>query len=158
MGDDEWNSRRPSPSRSCHEKREYVQKIIYTFPILCESELEKLFIQNANVVGHLIKGKIAVTSKKPEDLTNDEGAVITINGHRKGAYKDTDRKLYIVDTTCTLVGCVVEWNSGERTWDCPCHVSRFSYKGEVIEGPAEKPLQHHDHRMIDNVTSDDSGY
>lgn len=140
-------------------KKENTYKKLFTpSRFYANPSLKNFFIQNANVVGHLIKGKIAVTSKKPEDLTNDEGAVITINGHRKGAYKDPDGKLYIVDTTCTHVGCEVEWNSGERTWDCPCHGSRFSYKGEVIEGPAEKPLQQHDHRMIDNVTSDDSGY
>lgn len=120
--------------------------------------LKNFFVQNTNVVGQLIKGKLEMTNLDPNLLANDEGAIISIKGERKGAYKDENGKLHIVDTTCTHIGCEVEWNNGERTWDCPCHGSRFSYEGEVIEGPAEKPLQKFDYKMIDNLTSEDSGY
>ncbi|WP_445506156.1 FAD-dependent oxidoreductase [Niallia sp. 03190] len=120
--------------------------------------LKNFLVENANVVSHLIKGKLETPFNRICDLSNDEGAVITIDGHRKGAYKDKEGKLHIVDTTCTHIGCEVEWNSGERSWDCPCHGSRFSYTGEVMEGPAEKPLQKYDYKMIDNLTSEDSGY
>jgi len=64
-----------------------------------------------------------------------------VNGKRAGAYKDPEGKLHIVDTTCTHLGCECEWNHGERTWDCPCHGSRYSYDGEVLNGPTEKPLR-----------------
>ncbi|HDR7528341.1 MULTISPECIES: FAD-dependent oxidoreductase [Bacillus cereus group] len=120
--------------------------------------LKNFLVENANVVGHLIKGKLEIPQKCIRDLSNDEGAVVDIDGHRKGAYKDAEGKLHIVDTTCTHIGCEVEWNNGERSWDCPCHGSRFSYTGEVLEGPAEKPLQKYDYKMIDNLTSEDSGY
>lgn len=123
-----------------------------------DPSLKNFLVENANVVGHLIKGKLDLPHQSPEGLQNDEGAVITIDGHRKGAYKDQAGELHIVDTTCTHVGCEVNWNSGDRTWDCPCHGSRFSYTGEVINGPAEKPLQKYDYTMLDNVTSEDSGY
>ena len=50
-------------------------------------------------------------------------------------------KLHVVDTTCTHMGCEVNWNSAEKSWDCPCHSSRFSNEGEIIEGPAVRPLE-----------------
>lgn len=131
----------------------YTPSRFYAHP-----SLKNFLVENANVVGQLIKGKLDSPKTKPEDLSNGEGAVITLEGHRKGAYKDDEGKLHIVDTTCTHIGCEVEWNNGDRTWDCPCHGSRFSFTGEVIEGPAEKPLQKYDYKMIDNLTSEDSGY
>lgn len=110
------------------------------------------------IVSELIKGKLETSDVQPETLGNDEGAIIMIQGERKGAYRDADGQLHIVDTTCTHMGCEVNWNDGERTWDCPCHGSRYSYTGEVVEGPAEKPLQKYDYKMIDSYISDDSGY
>ena len=131
----------------------YTPSRFYAHP-----SLKNFLVENADVAAHLIKGKLEWPTKNAKDLANGEGAVISIKGHRKGAYKDDEGKLHIVDTTCTHIGCEVEWNNGDRTWDCPCHGSRFSYTGEVIEGPAEKPLQRHDHTMLDNLTSEDSGY
>lgn len=102
----------------------------------------KTFIQqNADVAGHLIKGKLGFARKKVEDLSKDEAAIVVVDGERAGAYKDNEGETHIVDTTCTHMHCEVEWNAGDRTWDCPCHGSRFSFTGEVIEGPAEKPLE-----------------
>ena len=120
--------------------------------------IKNFLVQNADVVGQLIKGKLQLSDVNPHQLEQDEGAIVVIRGERKGAYRDKEGELHIVDTTCTHVGCEVEWNSGERSWDCPCHGSRFTYTGEVIEGPAEKPLKKYDYKMLDNLTSDDSGY
>ncbi|MEH7443277.1 FAD-dependent oxidoreductase [Bacillus sp. JJ1122] len=96
---------------------------------------------NATVAKELIKGKFDRPSTTPESLGKEEGAAVTVNGKRAGAYRDENGKLYVVDTTCTHMGCELKWNNGERSWDCPCHGSRFSYKGDVIEGPAELPLE-----------------
>lgn len=131
----------------------YTPSRFYAHP-----SLKNFFMENVNVVGQLIKGKLDSPKTSPDSLNKGEGAVITLDGHRKGAYKDDEGELHIVDTTCTHIGCEVEWNNGDRTWDCPCHGSRFSHTGEVIEGPAEKPLQKYDYKMIDNLTSEDSGY
>lgn len=102
----------------------------------------KHFIQqNSDVAGHFIAGKVDIVHKSVEDLQNDEGAVVKVNGQKAGCYKDLNGRVFFVDTTCTHLGCDVEWNNGERTWDCPCHGSRFSYDGQVVEGPADKPLK-----------------
>ena len=134
-------------------QRLYTPSRFYATP-----SIKNFLVQNADVAGHLIKGKLQLSNIDPDTLEKDEGAVISIDGERKGAYRDEEGELHIVDTTCTHVGCEVEWNSGDRSWDCPCHGSRFSYTGDVIEGPAEKPLQTYDYKMLDNLTSEDSGY
>lgn len=139
-------------------KKNNYEKLYTPSRFYAHPSLKNFLKENANVVGQLIKGKLDSPKTKPEDLSKGEGAVITLDGHRKGAYKDDEGKLHIVDTTCTHIGCEVEWNNGDRTWDCPCHGSRFSFTGEVIEGPAEKPLQKYDYTMLDNLTSEDSGY
>lgn len=140
--------------KSCNPYKDlYSPSRFYADP-----SLKTFFVENADVVKHLIKGKLEIPEKNVNDLAKDEGAAIFVNGQRRGAYKDPDGNLHIVDTTCTHIGCEVNWNHGDRTWDCPCHGSRFSYTGEVIEGPAEKPLQRVDHKMLENFTSEDSGY
>ncbi|MRH42485.1 FAD-dependent oxidoreductase [Aquibacillus halophilus] len=102
----------------------------------------KKFIQiNADVSKHMIKGKLEYTSNKIEDVENDEAKIVRLNGKRTGVYRDKDGKAHLVDTTCTHMGCEVNWNDGDRTWDCPCHGSRFSISGDVIEGPAKKPIK-----------------
>ncbi|HOF99919.1 MAG TPA: FAD-dependent oxidoreductase [Clostridia bacterium] len=96
-------------------------------------------VQNANVVGQLLGGKLAPLPDDVE-LEKGEARVVEIDGHRAGAYRDRDGAVHVVDTTCTHLGCELNWNSAEKTWDCPCHGSRFTYEGEVVEGPANNPL------------------
>ena len=96
-------------------------------------------IENFNVAEELLSGKL---SPLPENLflEPDEGKILKIDDERIGVYRDEECLLHKVNTTCPHMGCELNWNSAERTWDCPCHGSRFSYKGDVVEGPAVKPL------------------
>ncbi|MNW50039.1 Gamma-glutamylputrescine oxidoreductase [compost metagenome] len=102
--------------------------------------IKNFVVQNAEVAAELVSGKIEKIYLKAEDLVPGQGAVVSHRGKRAGAYRDHDGLVHLVDTTCTHLGCELEWNSGELSWDCPCHGSRFDYKGSVMEGPAIKNL------------------
>ncbi|BBW98020.1 FAD-dependent oxidoreductase [Geobacillus sp. FSL W8-0032] len=106
-----------------------------------DPSVKQFFTTNLDVAKHLLAGKIEPVSRRPQDLARGEGAVVAVNGKRAGAYKDEAGMLHVVDTTCTHMGCELEWNGGDRTWDCPCHGSRFSVDGAVVEGPATRPLR-----------------
>lgn len=106
-----------------------------------DPSLKTFLKQNVDVAEHLIKGKLEITNKRVENLAAGEGGVVFYNGGRAGAYKEKNGEVHVVDTTCSHMGCETEWNHGDRTWDCPCHGSRFSYNGNVIEGPAEEGLE-----------------
>ena len=97
--------------------------------------------ENSNVAKELIKGKINPNEVDLDELKPEEGGHVKFKGKKAGAYRDKEGNLCILDTTCTHLGCEVRWNSGERSWDCPCHGSRFDTNGEVIEGPAVSPLK-----------------
>lgn len=99
-------------------------------------------VQNADVAKHLVQGKLKSTAKV-EDLPPGEARVIYADGDKVGAFKDDKGKLHLVDITCPHMGCELEWNDAERSWDCPCHASRFTYEGDIIEGPALSHLHHH---------------
>ncbi|MCA0173620.1 FAD-dependent oxidoreductase [Bacillus sp. RAR_GA_16] len=104
-----------------------------------DPSIKTFLVQNANVASEFVKGKLSFT-KQISELGNDEAAIVRVNGKKAGAYKDSEGKLHVVDTTCTHLYCEVKWNDEDRTWDCPCHGSRFHIDGGVIEGPADQPL------------------
>ena len=99
-------------------------------------------VENLNVAEKLIEGKI---SFPPEhvDIEPGKGEIVRTDGQRTGVYKDEQGSLHVIDTTCSHLGCELNWNSAEKSWDCPCHGSRFSYEGGIIEGPAVTPLNVH---------------
>lgn len=103
--------------------------------------VKEFVAQNANVAKELIAGKLESVQRKADDLAPGEGAVIRYDGDKVGAYRDPGGKLHLVDRTCTHMGCECDWNEAERSWDCPCHGSRFSFDGSVLEGPATQPLK-----------------
>ncbi|MDQ3373307.1 MAG: FAD-dependent oxidoreductase, partial [Acidobacteriota bacterium] len=75
-----------------------------------------------------------------DEIKKGEGAVISDGATKIAAYRNEDGKLYQRSAVCTHLGCIVRFNSLEKTWDCPCHGSRFSTSGKVINSPAIAPL------------------
>ncbi|MDQ0230814.1 FAD-dependent oxidoreductase [Metabacillus malikii] len=122
------------------EKENPYRELYNPSRFYADPSIKTFLMQNLDVAGHLIEGKFDSQEKAIEDIGKDEAAIIRVNGQRAGCYRDMDGHVQLVDTTCTHMGCEVEWNSGDRSWDCPCHGSRFATDGEVLEGPATKPL------------------
>jgi glycine/D-amino acid oxidase-like deaminating enzyme/nitrite reductase/ring-hydroxylating ferredoxin subunit len=105
---------------------------------------------NADVAANLISGKLRPLTQDI-DIEKGEARNVEIEGQKMGIYRDEKGQLHTVDTTCTHMGCELKWNDAEKTWDCPCHGSRFTYEGEIVEGPAINELQHdcHEKNKID---------
>ncbi|MEO7931707.1 MAG: FAD-dependent oxidoreductase [Chthoniobacterales bacterium] len=75
-----------------------------------------------------------------ENLQPGQGAIIRRDGHKIAASRDESGQTHLVSAVCPHMGCIVAWNGAERTWDCPCHGSRFQCDGRVFAGPAESDL------------------
>lgn len=90
---------------------------------------------------HYIKEFISnQKGEKMQELKNDEGKIITEDGKPIAYYKDESGKLNKISPVCKHMGCIVGWNDKEKTWDCPCHGSRYDKLGHVIHGPSKKDL------------------
>lgn len=74
------------------------------------------------------------------DIGAGQGAIARVNGDKAAVYRDDDGALHCVSARCTHLGCLLHFNNAERSWDCPCHGSRFDHEGAVLEGPANRPL------------------
>lgn len=104
------------------------------------ASVKNFVVENTDVAKNLISG--ILNFNPPEvDLKPGEGKITDIDGKKAGVYRDENGKLHLVNTACTHLGCELKWNSAELSWDCPCHGSRFSYEGDIIEGPALKSIK-----------------
>jgi len=117
---------------------------------------EELFRpERINTVGNQAKatGKQIIDAVKGETLAlkdyrtdtsklePGDGGIFNIEGKLQAVYKDDEGTEHHVSPFCTHLGCVIKFNSAEKTWDCPCHGSRFDREGCVLEGPATKDLK-----------------
>ncbi len=76
----------------------------------------------------------------PDEIPPGTGAVIRRGRHKVAVYRDDSGTVHERSAVCTHLYCIVDWNSTEKTWDCPCHGSRFDPLGKVVNGPAIAPL------------------
>lgn len=74
------------------------------------------------------------------EIAPGSGAVVRVEGRRCAVYRDEGGAVHAVSARCTHLGCLVAFNEAETAWECPCHGSRFGVDGEVLHGPAVRPL------------------
>lgn len=121
-----------------------------------ENQYEEIFratrlepVKNHKEMGNMIKesihslvlNKLNMPKEAENQIENDQGGIVEINGEKVGIYKNNQGEVFKVKPICTHLGCELSWNNLDKTWDCPCHGSRYTYKGELIYGPSVKDLE-----------------
>ena len=99
--------------------------------------------ENVAYPAHLLKDRVAALDVEAEDLEAvpaGTGRIVRIDGRKRAVYRDGSGTVHAYSPVCPHMGCDVAWNAAEATWDCPCHGSRFTATGQVLNGPATHPL------------------
>lgn len=99
------------------------------------------FQEGAHAVRDLSRQVFAPAREEIEKLPEGRGGIVELEGEKVGVYKDEQGETYIVSVKCPHLGCQLEWNPDEKSWDCPCHGSRFDYRGNLLDNPAQEDLQ-----------------
>ena len=101
----------------------------------------KFASENLGVAKELVQGKLRTDVSGPDELTPGEAGIYRRGLGLCAAYRDEDGAVHAVKAACTHLGCTVRFNDAEKSWDCPCHGSRFALDGTVLHGPAVEPLE-----------------
>ena len=91
-------------------------------------------------VNSLVVKKLEVPQEEANQIQNGEGKIVEVNGQKIGIYKNNEGEIYKVNPVCKHLGCELSWNNLDKTWDCPCHGSKYDFKGNLIYGPSVKNL------------------
>ena len=91
----------------------------------------------ANFTEHLTGGEI----DSVDELRPGSGALVRARGKKLAVYRDDGGALHVCSAVCPHMGCIVQFNSFEQCWDCPCHGSQFDVDGAVLAGPSRAPLE-----------------
>ena len=118
---------------------EEVFKATRVNPIVNKDEVKNMVSQTAkSLVVERLKGS---NKENIENMKQETGQILEIDGEKVGVYKDVEGQVFAVKPVCTHLGCILNWNNADKTWDCPCHGSRFDYTGKNINNPAIKDLE-----------------
>ena len=102
---------------------------------------KNFFIQGAEAISAYTAGNIGIPLGDYDEVPPGKGAVLRIGGKAQAVYRDEDGTVHAYDAHCTHMGCPLEYNEAENSFDCTCHGSRFAMDGTVLEGPAKAPLK-----------------
>ena len=118
-------------------KYAYLFKPSRLKPIKNRDEMKNVLVQSTN---SLVLDKLKSANMSFDEIQNNSGSIVEINNEKVGIYKNPEGKIYAVKPICTHLGCLLSWNDVDKTWDCPCHGSRFDYQGINLYDPAFKNL------------------
>lgn len=105
------------------------------------ASLSSFLGENVDFPLHLVSDRLRRPGAKSlEEIVPGQGKIVRVGGERMAVYRDDGGGLHAVSPVCTHLGCYVAFNPVERSWDCPCHGSRFGVDGEILEGPAVRQL------------------
>lgn len=110
-------------------------------PIKNHDEMKNMVVQSTN---SLLLNKLRPANMNFDEVANNSGSIIEVNNEKVGIYKNNDGKVFAVKPFCTHLGCLLSWNDVDKTWDCPCHGSRFDFKGKNMYDPAFRDLEVYD--------------
>lgn len=99
----------------------------------------KVFLKDVGIITvALLSEHLKIPRDKLEQIERNQAGIIKHDGEKFGVYRDEKDNYYFVTTKCPHMGCSLEWNKNELTWECPCHGSRFDYRGKLISNPATR--------------------
>ena len=105
------------------------------------TEAKKFLSANLDVAKRFVGDRLTTSyTDSVDDVAAGEGAIVRADGAKVAVHRDDSGNLHAVSAICTHLGCVVAFNNAEKSWDCPCHGSRFGTDGTVLQGPATAPL------------------
>ena len=102
--------------------------------------LSRIAAEGGQAVKGLVKRFFQVPAEAASEIAPGHGGIVFLNGEKVGVYKEDNGTLHAVDIRCPHLGCQLEWNPDEKSWDCPCHGSRFDRYGRLISGPTQKDI------------------
>ena len=105
------------------------------------SSAKNLWTDGGKTVKSLARSAFVPAGAALDELPPDHGGIVDYNGVKTGVYKDGEGQVYTVSVRCPHLGCQLEWNPDEKSWDCPCHGSRFDHTGALLDGPAQENLK-----------------
>lgn len=109
---------------------------------LSVQEIPQILKDSGTAVKGLTKRFFHLPGDTVSMIPPGHGAIVAAGCGKVGVYKAEDEEIFQVDVVCPHLGCELVWNPDERTWDCPCHGSRFDYEGNLLEGPAQEDVHH----------------
>jgi len=101
---------------------------------------EHLALEGGEAVKNLTKALLDRPGETLDQLPPGHGGIVTWQGKKVGAYREENGALHIIDPKCPHLGCQLSWNPDEKSWDCPCHGSRFDMDGKLLNNPAQRDL------------------